>query len=75
MQKQGAGLSLKSYDDIFSTQAERDEIAGNVEHVQQLRLSELVPFKNHPFKVKDDEGKTAVYTNVDAGSDFASLSL
>ena len=55
MQKQGAGLSLKSYDDIFSTQAERDEIAGNVEHVQQLKLSELVPFKNHPFKVKDDE--------------------
>ena len=55
MQKQGAGLSLKSYDDIFSTQAERDENAGNVEHVQQLKLSELVPFKNHPFKVKDDE--------------------
>ncbi len=55
MPKQGAGLSLKSYDDIFSTQAERDETAGNVEHVQQLRLSELVPFKNHPFKVKDDE--------------------
>jgi ParB family chromosome partitioning protein len=55
MPKQGVGLSLKSYDDIFSTQAERDETAGNVEHVQQLRLSELVPFKNHPFKVKDDE--------------------
>ena len=55
MPKQDVNLSLKSYDDIFSTQAERDENAGNVEHVQQLKLSELVPFKNHPFKVKDDE--------------------
>ena len=55
MPKQDVKLSLKSYDDIFSTQAERDENAGNVEHVQQLKLSELVPFKNHPFKVKDDE--------------------
>jgi ParB family chromosome partitioning protein len=55
MPKQDVSLSLKSYDDIFSTQAERDENAGNVEHVQQLKLSELVPFKNHPFKVKDDE--------------------
>ncbi len=55
MPKQGVSLSLKSYDDIFSTQAERDENAGSVEHVQQLKLSELVPFKNHPFKVKDDE--------------------
>ena len=55
MPKPDVSLSLKSYDDIFSTQAERDENAGNVEHVQQLKLSELVPFKNHPFKVKDDE--------------------
>ena len=55
MPKPDVSLSLKSYDDIFSTQAERDENAGSVEHVQQLKLSELVPFKNHPFKVKDDE--------------------
>ncbi len=55
MPKPDVNLSLKSYDDIFSTQAERDENAANVEHVQQLKLSELVPFKNHPFKVRDDE--------------------
>ncbi|MBP5181123.1 MAG: chromosome partitioning protein ParB, partial [Clostridiales bacterium] len=55
MPKQDVSLSLKSYDDIFSTQAERDENAGSVEQVRQLKLSELVPFKNHPFKVKDDE--------------------
>ena len=57
MPKQGAGLSLKSYDDIFSTQAERDAQStdDSVERVQQLKLSELVPFKDHPFKVKDDE--------------------
>ncbi len=55
MPKPDAGLSLKSYDDIFSTQAERDESNANIEQVRQLKLSELVPFKNHPFKVKDDE--------------------
>ncbi len=57
MQKPGANLSLKSYDDIFSTQEEREaqKSAGDVETVQQLKLTELVPFKDHPFKVKDDE--------------------
>ncbi|MCR5310454.1 MAG: ParB/RepB/Spo0J family partition protein [Lachnospiraceae bacterium] len=57
MPKQGAGLSLKSYGDIFSTQAERDAKSADdgAERVQQLKLSELVPFKDHPFKVKDDE--------------------
>ncbi len=57
MPKSDVSLSLKSYDDIFSTQEQRDA-KGNGEHteqVQQLKLSELVPFKNHPFKVRDDE--------------------
>ena len=48
---------MKSYDDIFSTQEQRDA-KGNGEHteqVQHLKLSELQPFKNHPFKVRDDE--------------------
>ena len=57
MPKPDVSLSLKSYDDIFSTQEQRDA-KGNGEHteqVQQLKLSELVPFKNHPFKVRDDE--------------------
>ena len=58
MSKLGANLSLKSYDDIFTTEAARQEensAAQGIEQVQQLELSQLVPFKNHPFKVKDDE--------------------
>jgi len=46
---------LKSYDDIFSTQEQRDEKEGTLEHVQQLDISKLVPFSGHPFKVRDDE--------------------
>ena len=51
MQRKGANVSLKSVDDLFSTQEERD----TTEHVQEIPLSELHPFKNHPFKVLDDE--------------------
>lgn len=58
MSKLGGNISLKSYDEIFTTQEERDERAANeqgVEKVKQLDLAKLQPFKNHPFKVKDDE--------------------
>ena len=57
MPKPDVSLSLKSYDDIFSTQEQRDANGNGerTEQVQQLKLSELVPFKNHPFKVRDDE--------------------
>ena len=57
MPKPDVRLSLKNYDDIFSTQEEREakKAAEGVETVQQVKLSELVPFKNHPFKVRDDE--------------------
>ena len=51
MQKKGANVSLKSVDDLFSTQEERD----TTEHVQEIPLSELFPFKDHPFKILDDE--------------------
>jgi ParB family chromosome partitioning protein len=51
MQRKGANVSLKSVDDLFSTQEERD----TTEHVQEILLSELHPFKDHPFKVLDDE--------------------
>ena len=53
MQNKGGNISLASYDDIFSTQENRKENAGEV--VQQIALSELHPFKDHPFKVLDDE--------------------
>ena len=53
MPKKGANISLSSYDDIFSTEESRaDQTA---EKVQEIPLSELHPFKDHPFKVLDDE--------------------
>lgn len=53
MPKRGANVSLSSYDDIFSTEESRAD--GKLEKVQNIPLSELHPFKNHPFKVVDDE--------------------
>ena len=42
-----------SYDDIFETDESRAE--SQLERVQNISISELVPFKDHPFKVVDDE--------------------
>lgn len=53
MPKRGGNISLTSYDDIFETDESRAE--KQLEHVQKISISELVPFKNHPFKVVDDE--------------------
>ena len=53
MPKKGLNVSLQSYDDIFSTEESRQ--TDKLEHVQQIPLEELHPFKNHPFKVIDDE--------------------
>lgn len=53
MQKKGANISLKVYDDIFSTDQTRAE--AQQERVQEIPLSELHPFEGHPFRVVDDE--------------------
>ena len=53
MQKKGANISLKGYDDIFSTDQSRAE--AQLERVQEIPLSELHPFEGHPFRVVDDE--------------------
>lgn len=53
MPKRGGNISLTSYDDIFETDESRAE--SQLERVQNIRISELVPFKDHPFKVVDDE--------------------
>ena len=53
MQKKGRNISLASYEDIFSTEESRREAAQ--ERVREIPLSELHPFKGHPFKVVDDE--------------------
>lgn len=52
MPKRG-NISLSSYDDIFRTDESRAEEA--LEKVQPIAIDKLVPFKNHPFKVVDDE--------------------
>ena len=50
MPKKGGNISLSSYDDIFRPTSEAQQ-----ERVQEIKLSELHPFKGHPFKVLDDE--------------------
>ncbi len=53
MKSKGKNLSLTSYDDIFQT--EEAKVEASQEKVVDIPLSELHPFKNHPFKVADDE--------------------
>lgn len=53
MPKKGGNISLKGYDDIFSTEQSRAE--AEQERVQEIPLSELHPFEGHPFRVVDDE--------------------
>ena len=53
MPRKGANISLSSYDDIFETDESRAD--SQLEKFQKIPISELVPFKNHPFKVVDDE--------------------
>jgi ParB family chromosome partitioning protein len=49
----GRNLNLTSYDDIFQTEENRIEVTQ--EKVIDIPLTDLHPFKNHPFKVTDDE--------------------
>ena len=53
MQRKGGNLTLASYEDIFSTEESRAD--AKLEKVQEISLSELYPFKGHPFKVLYDE--------------------
>lgn len=53
MPRKGVNISLSSYDDIFETDESRAD--SQLERVRKIAISELVPFKNHPFKVVDDE--------------------
>lgn len=53
MPSRGTGVLLKTLDDLFETDESRERAAA--EHVQEIALSELYPFKNHPFKVLEDE--------------------
>jgi len=53
---------LKGVDDIFSTEESRQ--AEQREQVQQIPIAELFPFKNHPFKVLDDESMARTVESV-----------
>ena len=49
----GSNIKLPSLDNLFSTEEERQD--AKLEKVQNIPLSELYPFKDHPFHVRDDE--------------------
>lgn len=68
MKSSGKNIALSSYDDIFSTDETRNE--PEREKVQMIALSELHPFHNHPFKVKDDE---AMANTVDSVKQYGVL--
>ena len=62
MPKSSVNASLSSYDDIFSTEESRQE--EQREQVQQIPIGELYLFKNHPFKVLDDDSMSDTVESV-----------
>ena len=63
MPKNSLNVSLKGADDIFSTEEFRQE--QQREQVQQIPIGELFPFKNHSFKVLDDESMQRTVESVE----------
>ena len=63
MPKSSLSVSLKGADDIFSTEESRQE--QQREQVQQISIGELFPFKDHPFKVLDDESMQRTVESVE----------
>ena len=62
MPKGSLNVSLKGADDIFSTEESRQE--EQREQVRQIPIGELFPFKNHPFKVLDDDSMSDTVESV-----------
>lgn len=56
MKSSAKNINLTSVDDLFSTEESRADVGR--ERVMEISLTELFPFKDHPFKVKDDEAMT-----------------
>lgn len=52
MTKRGTNISLKGYKDIFTTEENRQETG---EHIVNIPVKQIHEFKDHPFKVQDDE--------------------
>ena len=53
MKRSAKNIKLASVDDLFTTEENRMDAAR--EKVMEISLAELFPFKNHPFKVLDDD--------------------
>ena len=62
MPKSGLNVALKGLDDLFSSEETRQE--EQREQVQQIPVDELFPFKNHPFKVLDDDAMTRTVESI-----------
>ena len=66
LKNQTIDLGLRGYDELFMTEQERADT--RKPKVEELPLSELTPFKNHPFKVKNDAEMTELMKSIaDAG--------
>ena len=63
MPKNDLNVALKGFDDIFSTEESRQE--EKHEQIRQIPIGELFPFKNHPFKVLDDESMQRTVESVE----------
>ena len=68
MKSSARNIELKSVDDLFATEEIRED--AQREKVQNIPLGELHPFKNHPFKVKDD---AAMKDTVDSVREYGVL--
>ena len=64
MKSSAKKVELAPYDDLFSTEESRQD--AKLEKIQEIPLSELHPFKGHPFKVKDDEAMMETADSVQA---------
>lgn len=62
MSNSASKITLTPFDDLFKTSNERTE--DSKEKVQEIRLSELFPFKDHPFQVRDDEDMTKLVESI-----------
>ena len=68
MKSSARNIKLKSVDDLFATEESRAD--AQREKVQEIPLGELHPFRNHPFKVKDD---AAMQDTVDSVREYGVL--
>ena len=66
--KERSNINLKPLDELFSTEESRAD--AQREKVQEIPLGELHPFRNHPFKVKDD---AAMQDTVDSVREYGVL--